>query len=441
MVEIKPFKAVSYNYKRKSCNPHKVVCPPYDVINSSQARAFRRSSSFNIIHLTKPRDESGKTSYYQARRHFHDWLKKGILIKDREPALYFYEQEYSINKRKFKRAGFIACLNLKSSPSIYGHEHTHIGPKEDRFKLLEKVRANLEPIFMLFPDKEDYFEKLFKSYAFRNKPLVSFQDSQGVAHRLWKINSSGIINKVASKMRKNVLFIADGHHRYEVSLNFRDFELKKQLRRPNNKLGSNYIMAYFCPSESKGLSIMPIHRLIKKVRKFPKEKIRKFFQFREINKKKLFSLLQAGHVNKREVGLYKDRKFYILTLRSRKFLSRIDKHYRFLDVSMLNNLILKQSLAIDAKRSNRIEFSADIDELIMQADREPGSLVFFLKPVKISDIIYLAKAGRKMPPKTTYFYPKVPSGLVIYKFNEDIENNNLPKRTENREQRTEDGSV
>ena len=299
MIEIRPFPAIIYNYDKVG-SPHKVICPPYDIISSIKEKSYRRLSRYNMIHLTLPCEALDENRYQKAAQSFRKWLGKGVFLRDKEPAIYFYEQEFKIGQIKdfpggrrtrftphlfsssngfvrdkgagFRRLGFIACLNLHNSSSIYGHEHTRIEPKEDRFKLLVKAQANLEPIFMLFSDPRGFLQDVFKKYVLPNKPLICFQDQEKNMNTLWRLTKPDILKKMKTKMANKILFIADGHHRYEVSLNYQDM-MRKRLKRRDEDF--NYIMVYFCPIQSKGLlvkssiDLKEILRMAKLGKKFP----------------------------------------------------------------------------------------------------------------------------------------------------------------------------
>ncbi|MFC1658407.1 DUF1015 domain-containing protein [Candidatus Omnitrophota bacterium] len=415
MIEIKPFPAVSYNYKNKACQPRKVICPPYDIISPAQAKLFRSLSPYNMVNLILPEDSRQRSKYKTAALRFRNYLKKGILCQDREPAIYFYEQKF--NNGRSKRLGFICCLGLSDKPSIHGHEHTHIEPKEDRLKLLVNVRANLEPIFLLFSDHTGFLREAFGKSIGSRKPLINFRDRENNVNSLWRLTDQGMLKRLRRIMRKKNIFIADGHHRYEVSLNYRQQMRKRSGRHFRDSKDFNYIMAYFCPIQSPGLLIKPVHRLVKGIKSLPLDKFAEFFKIRQTSRAELSKLIQSHTSNQRMLGAYFNNYFYIFTLKNRQFLAKIDKHYRSLDIALLNQLILKRVLGINPGNKQRVVFGADAQELIRMADADKASAVFFVQPVRISSLISLARAGRKMPPKTTYFYPKVPSGLVIYKFN------------------------
>lgn len=427
MVKIKPFPALIYNYDKKSCRADKVICPPYDVITTDEARFYRRLSRYNIIHLTLPIEAKGLSRYQAADQRFNDDLGKGVFCHDKQPAIYIYQQEFKLdpvntfskNKgTRFGRLGFIACLNLNSSSSIYGHEHTRIEPKEDRFKLLLEVKANLEPIFILYSDPEGSLGGILKRYIKRNKPLIRFRGQEKSINTLWKLSQPDILTKIQARMSQKTLFIADGHHRYEVSLNYQHAVRRSPRKHSGGDDDSNYIMTYFCPIQSSGLIIKPVHRLVRGIGSFPMDKFEKYFFIQRTTREKFFRRMQSRPVNRRVIGMYHNKNFYIFILRDKQIPNKIDRDYRHLDVCLLNHLVLKRLLRIDPEDTQRISFNANTQDLIRQGDVDRTSLAFFIKPVKINDIISLAKTGKKMPAKTTYFYPKVPSGLVIYKFSD-----------------------
>jgi uncharacterized protein (DUF1015 family) len=241
-------------------------------------------SGYNMINLTLPNKARGQNQYQRAARRFHKWLKNGVLIQDEKPAIYFYQQEFKLDEEKnsrrgkgawVRRLGFIACLGLHSHSSIYGHERTRIELKEDRFRLLVKVQANLEPIFLLYSDPQGFLESIFKEYASSSKPLVCFRGQEKNINTLWRLTEPAILKSIKRKMANKSLFIADGHHRYEVSLKYQNLMRKKLSRQFRADEDFNYIMAYFCPLQSKGLlvnsvlDLKEILRLAKLGRKLP----------------------------------------------------------------------------------------------------------------------------------------------------------------------------
>jgi uncharacterized protein (DUF1015 family) len=426
MTKIAPFKGVFYN-QEKIKDLLKVVCPPYDVISPNRQQYYYDLDLYNFIHILLPQDSSDKDKYRRAGRIFKEWLKDRIFIQDEKPAIYFYSQEYNLKGEKRTRLGFISLLRLEEGkPSVFGHEHTRLEPKEDRLRLLKQVKANLSPIFAVFSDRKRIIQSTYEQCIQGVKPFIDIIDDEKTVHKLWRLNSPEHLNKIESCMSRENIFIADGHHRYEVACAFRD-ELKKR-KGPLflDESSVNYIMSYFTNVESRGLVILPIHRLVKLNANFDfndfQSGLKDYFDLDQIkDKSRLFFLLEKAGASEHVLGMYFNKKYWLLRLKNIKLLDKLfvdkPKIYRSLDIAILNFLILKMILKIDLEDKQNIVFSADATELIGQEENLGRYVAFFLNPVKIQEIITVALSGEKMPSKSTYFYPKVLSGLVIHKFN------------------------
>lgn len=423
MTKIKPFRAVIYN-QEKIKDLAKVICPPYDIISTQKQLYYHDINSNNFIHILLGKDIPGENKYRRAASYFKDWLKNGTLIQDEKPAIYFYSQQYNLKGEKRTRLGFIGLLYLNSS--IFGHEHTHLEPKEDRLKILRAVKANLSPIFVIFSDRKRIIQSNYQQIQDK-KPFIDIIDDEKVIHKLWKLDSPDIFDRIQTKMQSENIFIADGHHRYEVACAYRD-EMKRKLSTVTGEEDFNYIMAYFTNTEYRGLTILPIHRLVKLDSKPDihtlKIALSDYFHVEEVKDKTrfLFLMEKAGHTE-HVLGMYKDRKYWLLRLKNVKILDKMisDKsaEYRSLDVSILNYIVLRKILEVDLEDRERLVFSPNICELIESVDNNSSYIALFLNPVKAQQITSIALNNEKMPAKTTYFYPKVLSGLVINKFNED----------------------
>jgi uncharacterized protein (DUF1015 family) len=370
-------------------------------------------------------DVPGEDKYERAGNYFRDLLAKQVLVRDKSPALYFYSQEYSLNREKHGRAGFLALLRLEErKSSVFGHEHTHLEPKEDRLRLIRKVQANLSPIFVIFADRKKAVAQTLTPAIKGADPCIDIVDDEKTCHRLWRIDAPDVLEKVRSKMEQENIFIADGHHRYEVACAYRD-EMKKSLgERYTGKESFNYVLAYFTNIDAQGLTVLPIHRLVKlSVKPDMAAVIRGLtvqFSVEEVrDRRRFFFLLAKAGMAEHVIGLYTDKKCWLLRLRNVKFLDKVmaDKpaEYRSLDVAILNSLILDEVLKVDPQDKNSVIFSAQADELLSACDSDSTRMAFFLNPTKVDQIMAVALKGEKMPPKSTYFYPKVASGLVIHK--------------------------
>jgi uncharacterized protein (DUF1015 family) len=427
MTKILPFCATIYN-PEKIPDLSRVVCPPYDIISGQRQEYYHNLCPHNLIHILLGKDIPGEDKYRRAADYFKDWLKNKILIPDKSPAIYFYSQQYILKGEKKTRLGFIARLYLDEiNSNIFGHEHTRLEPKEDRLRLLRATRANLSPIFVIFSDKKRLIQSIYQQYIQGKKPFIDMIDDEKIVQKLWRLDSPDILSNIQAKMSGENIFIADGHHRYEVACAYRD-QMKQKTDTPTGQEGFNYILAYFTDTRSRDLTILPIHRLVKldsvmDIKKFLAS-ITDYFDVEEVKDKIRFFFLmeKAGHTE-HVLGMYKDKIFRLLRLKNIKILDRLfsDKtpEFRSLDVSILNYIVLKKILKIDLENKDILTFSPNAKELIQKVDNNALHMAFFLNPVKIEQIISLALRGDKMPAKSTYFYPKVLSGLVINKFNED----------------------
>ena len=423
MARIEPFRAVIYN-PGEIRSLSSVVCPPYDIISPSQQQYYHNLHPYNFIHILLGRDIPGEDKYHRAAQLFKDWQKDKILVPDRSPAIYFYSQQYTLKGEKRTRLGFIARLYLEDKNStIYTHEHTRLEPKEDRLKLLRAVKANLSPIFVIFPDKKRVIQHIYQKYIQEEKPFLDLVNDEKVAHKLWRLDYQPLLNKLQADMQNENIFIADGHHRYEVACAYRD-EMKKKLGTSQPEAGFNYTLAYFTNTNSSSLTILPIHRLIKfswkpDIGKFISS-MKDYFDVEEVKDKiRFFFLMEKGGRSEHVLGMYYDKKYRLLRLKNIKILDRMinDKplEFRSLDVSILNYIVLKKILGIDLEDKDALMFSPHAHELIERVDNDDSYIALFLNPVRVQQIISVALTGQNMPAKSTYFYPKVLSGLVINK--------------------------
>ncbi|MDD5730816.1 MAG: DUF1015 domain-containing protein [Candidatus Omnitrophica bacterium] len=426
MTTIKPFKAVIYN-QEKIKDLSKVVCPPYDIIPPAKQEYYHDLNSYNLIHVLLSKEAAGKDKYQVADGYFKEWIKNKILIQDKSPAVYFYSHQYNIKGEKKTRYGFISLLRLGDKNSaVFAHEHTRMEPKEDRLRLLKHVKANLSPIFVLFPDKKRVIHYMQQQYSKDKKPFIDITDEEKNNHKLWRIDSPEALAAIQSRMADENIFIADGHHRYEVACAYRD-ELRNKSSSLSDDEPIDYIMSYFTNVESLGLTILPIHRLIKLDKKLNIEdfllRLKEHFYVDEVkDKTRFFFLLEKAGRTEHVLGMYKDKKYWLVRLRNVKILDKMisDKpaEYRSLDVSILNYLILNNILGFGLEDKASINYNHEAQDIIDQVDADDSYLGFFLNPTKVKQVISVALTGNKMPPKSTFFYPKVLSGLVINKHEE-----------------------
>jgi uncharacterized protein (DUF1015 family) len=427
MTKVKPFKAIRYN-QDKIQDLSRVVCPPYDIISPTRQEDFHNLSPHNLIHILLGKDTPGEDKYGRAADYLHTWLADKILIQDEEPAIYAYAQEYKIRRENKSRFGFIALLRLPDKrTSVFGHERTSLAPKEDRLKLLKSAQANLSPIFVVFQDKRRLISIILKEYTQNKKAFIDLVDDEGNAHKIWRVSAPDILKKVQAYMQDENIFIADGHHRFEVACTHKD-EMMQKIGRSGDEEDFNYILAYFTNTDVHGLSILPVHRLVTLGRIIETNSLislfKEYFDLEEVKDKdriRFFFLLEKAGRHEHVIGMYKDSRQWLLRLKNIKILDKVmgdrPPEFRQLDVSIFNHMVLSRLISSGTEEAD-IVYTHNASEVLEAADQNTASIGFLLNPAKIEQIIALALSGEKMPPKSTYFYPKVLSGLVINKHQE-----------------------
>lgn len=438
MAKIVPFRALRYQPKKVG-DLAAVLAPPYDVISLQQQDDLYQRNSFNIIRLilgkTLATDSDRDNCYSRAAADFSAWQEQGVLVRDSEPCLYLYDQTYSTEDGStVTRKGFIALARLEDFTSgvVKPHEKTLAGLKADRLLLTRACQANFSPIFSLYADPSFALETLGQQFK-KISPAVAVTDDEGVCHYLWPIDDSSFINRIKDLLENKPLFIANGHHRYEAALNYRD-EMRGVYPGFTGKEAFNYVLMYFANSEDRGISLLPTHRVIHGLRNFSIDpfvrKLADDFLVSEetINPADSTALaalrqrLAGAGQNHRTLGLYLGNgRFLSLTLKDEKrmnglFDPRTPTALRTLDISILHRLILEKYLGITVQmqgEQNHLRYCKNFNEPFAEIDRGEGQLAFLLNPPQMSEVRDVANAGEKMPEKSTYFYPGLLSGLVI----------------------------
>lgn len=441
MVEIAPFRGLIYN-QRKIKDLSLVVTPPYDVISPLEQEKYYQKHPNNVIRLIlgkiEPGDDEKDNRYIRATKFFKNWIEEEFLARDKSPALYLYLQEFVSGKKRKARMALTALMKLEDykSKSIMPHEKTFTGPKRDRLNLLRTCKANFCSIFLLYSDPEQVINKILYDSA-RKKPLIEFVDDSGIKHKLWRMSDKNKIKKIKKEMQSKVIFIADGHHRYETALKFRDIK-RADCKNFSGREEFNYTMVSLVSMEDPGLEILPFHRLVKGLKNLDRKKLlqqlAKFFDLTELNfsgakgederRKELLRLMAKKGKDNHAFGLFLgDNKFYLLILKDAKITGEVDRSrksllWKKLDVNILNNLIFKEILGVEEKivlRQKNIEYIVDSEQAIEMVKNKKYDILFFLNPPKIREISCLVCTREKMPQKTTYFYPKLITGLVMNK--------------------------
>jgi len=441
MAKIFPFNGIIFN-KEIIGNLSKVMIPPYDIISKKEQENFYNLHPYNAIRLTLgkdfPGDNDHNNKYTRSAAFFNSWLHNNVLTSDEGPSIYAYEQRFKYNGKKLVRMGFIALFKLEELEvgHIYPHEDTLPKPKEDRLNLLRTSAANYESIFTLYIDKDEKVPKMLKKST-KRKPIIEARDCMGIQNKVWKISDKPTLNKIMKEMMSKPIFIADGHHRYEAALKYRN-EMRMKAQKSSGDEPYNFIMVYFTNIYDKGLVIFPIHRLILNLGL--KEKINlenrlvDFFDIEEIKfrknseaaaRKKLVKALSKAKEGEHFFGMYihGENKYCVLKLKSEKIIDKYitadkPKEWKRLDITVLHSLVIRDILGItnrDIDAENAIKYVHNNDEAFDQVKEGKYQLAFFMNPTKIGEIISVASKYEKMPQKSTFFFPKLLTGTVMYK--------------------------
>jgi uncharacterized protein (DUF1015 family) len=413
MAEIEPLRALHYNLD-KLRTLQDTVAPPYDVIDADQREALERRSPFNVVRIDLP---AGEDPYENAARRFEEWRAEEIIVRDERPALWVLEQDYTgPDGRRRRRRGFFARVRVENyGPGrIRPHERTHPGPKEDRLKLTRATKTNLSPIFSLFSDpQETVWGALEPTTA--HPPWAQTTDDDGTVNRLWRMRDPTAITTVQKTLSRGELLIADGHHRYETARVYAD--------EVGGEGEHRYVLMCLVALQDPGLTVFPTHRLLRGLRPDQHETlasaIRRDF---EIEALESTADLAPTHSDPIRLG-YIDAHFqrpFMLTLKDDSIAdAALRDHaepYRRLDTAILEALILKGALGMsdeDIDHLAGLGYARDFDQALRLVTAGQYDAAFFMAPPPIEQVQAVAEAGESMPPKSTYFFPKVPTGLLF----------------------------
>lgn len=402
-----------------------IITPPYDVITDERQEEFYKKSPYNVIRLEYPKslpgDNHNTNKYTRAAETFSAWREKGILIKEENPAFYLYEQHFNYHQKNYIRRGIFCGVELSpfEEGNIIPHEETLTKPKTDRLELLRHCETNFSPIFGLFKDKEMFVDSFAEYYKKKQKPAINFQDEDGQHHLLWAVTDQSFIEKIQRFFAEKKIYIADGHHRYETALQF--FAEKKAKDELPERYGHTLMGLVNIYDE--GLLAFPTHRIVAQSNIQSIDLLQSLaekFQLEEHpepgDKEKLQALLDKSLTGAAEknlsLGLYTpEKKLYILTVKDLK-----EKPSPWLDIVVLQELILSNIFKIkdtDRKKDSQLNYVRDEWEAKAQVDQGQVRYVFFLNEPPFELIIRLAEEGIRMPQKSTYFFPKFLTGLVM----------------------------
>lgn len=401
MAIIKAFNGIRYS----KTNITKEICPPYDVISPEEKKNLKKSSKYNMVQLELSDPDKNRNKYAQSNFLFKQWLKDGSLIQDEKPALYFYEQIFKDHGKKMIRRGFFSALKLENphGGAVKAHEKTLAKPKADRLSLLKAVKANLSPIFLLFNDDKKKIVSMCKNIA-KTKPSATATDKEGTYHKLWVITDEKIIADVTKTLATKKTFIADGHHRYETAWNYMQY-MKSKDKKFSDKKEYGYVLAYLCPMEDPGISIWPTHRVISAPADI-EENIAKYFN---ILPQSAFNKMQKAKIQ--PVMIFKDGKYRTLTVKNPALLKKAMPDrcsaYRNLGVSILHSILIPNVPA------DQYVYVKSEKEAVSLA-KKTKKIAILVPATPVEAIKEIALNNETMPQKSTYFFPKLASGIIIH---------------------------
>ena len=443
MADVIPFRGIFYN-PDKANNLADVVTPPFDVISNAEQEVFYARSSHNVVRLILGKSSAGDTPSHnphsRAADYLQNWLAERSLVRDTAPAFYLTNLDFTIDNRPVTRSGLIAAVRLVPFDAgvILPHERTFSNVKSERLALMKACHANFSPIFAMVPDDAADFISLTRHLSSERTPDIAFKAHDGFQHKLWRIADSDSVKKISAALQARKLYIADGHHRYETALNYRNWV---HAGHPNLSDGhpANFVMMYLCSMADPGLVIRPAHRLLRDVPSSAIDRLlvraKPHFEIETISFRgserdgaieRFVGKLDGSGIGQSIGMAVKDRRaFYYLTLKNSPDLNDLfgadcPGSLRQLDVTVLTRLILTEFLEFDQARLDNeklIDYTTDAREAIARVDRGDFDVCFILNSTSVEQVRNVADQGLVMPRKATYFYPKVITGLVINPLN------------------------
>ena len=422
MAEIFPFHGYRYNQKQVE-DLEKVVTQPYDKIDRQQQEQYYNQSPYNIVRLILGKEEN---RYQSAADNLEDWIKNQILIRDQEAGFYLYTQQYEVEGEKFIRRGFVGLGELEAGEGVKAHENTMEGPKADRLNLIRATEANFGHIFMLYSDQKNEINNLL-TQVMEEEALFEVKDEDQNLHKVWQLTDSKLIKEIQEKMKSKNLYIADGHHRYQTALNYQR-ECKAKGWEADGVESFNHRLMTFVNMDDPGLKVLPTHRLLYGLNDFEidsfLDKAAEDFRIHEFeNKEEIYDYLDQNR-GKKVFGFKAAAAptYYIFEFENKEVLESIEgdfsKEYKELDVSILHNIILDRYLGIDKKAlaaKTNLDYIRYRDKALEKLESGEYQAAFILNPTSVKEVKNIADQGEKMPQKSTDFYPKLLTGLVINK--------------------------
>ncbi|MBI1885619.1 MAG: DUF1015 domain-containing protein [Chloroflexi bacterium] len=419
MADVRPLAALRF---APSIDPAQAICPPYDVISPDQQHGLHERSPYNAVHLELPPD--GDDRYEGAASTLRRWIEEGVLRRE-EPAFYLYEQQFRHGEQLYRRRSLFARMRLEpwESGSVRPHERTMAPPKEGRLRLLRAVRASTSPVFALYRDEAGAIASLLGKAALPSP--IRFEDREGQAHALSRLDDAAALNALAEAFAGETLYVADGHHRYETALAYRD-ERRACTEGWTREEGENFVLVALTTASDPGLLVLPIHRLVRSDAPL-EEALRRLMPPFDLDVAPSLPALLATMERRGKVytaigmAAAESPDLYLLSLIDpndivERLPSEATREWRTIDTAVLQYAVLTHALGIDEAAiagGEAVQYTEDAAEALAAVREGRFQYAFFLNPVAPHQIIHLADAGHRLPHKSTFFYPKVPTGLLF----------------------------
>lgn len=418
MAIVKAFQGVRYDVEKVSLKH--VIAPPYDVIGDEYREALVSRSPYNVVNVDLP--VGGESRYEDAAELYNSFRDTGVLKKDGKPCFYLYEQTYEFGGRKYVRTGFVGVLKLEElgKGTVFPHEKTLSGPKKDRYDLMMATGANLSQIFGLYMDEDNRLSGLFNQVK-KNMPSASAVDDEGTNNAMWAVEDTAFIEQISSFMSDRAIYIADGHHRYETALNYRDARRAAENVPAGEERPYDYVMMMFVNFYDEGLKIFPTHRVVELKPDFNLDdfmlRAKKQFEVTPLaDRAAAEAFLAEPEASGSWVMMY-EGQHYIMRVDDEAF-ENLHAVYRKIDTFLLQELAISGLIGKpeeEVLRKEGIWFLQKYDEIVRKM-RDKKAMAFLLRGVDIDVVREVSESGLVMPQKSTFFYPKLQTGLVINEF-------------------------
>jgi uncharacterized protein (DUF1015 family) len=416
MVDVRPFRAIRYT--ELAGDPENLITQPYDKIDPAMQKEYYEKSPFNYCRLILPLEEN---KYAMAGQRIQEWLREGVLKKDAEPAVFVCRQEFQLDGESCTRTGLIAALRLYSYDEnvVFPHEITYSAPKADRLNMLRTVQKDLEPVFLIYSDPEKATINVFSEVS-KTQPIIEVEDSFKVKHTVWRITDTQTIALLRKALDPKTVVITDGHHRYESAIAYRDERRRQEDWTSDSAF--NFHMSILVPVQDEGLVVLPAHRLLKHhtLTNETLNALKQFFTVQEIDASvKGVDAFLVSHKNEHAFCIYAGRRAYGLILKHEKSVydyvnASSSKETKLYDVVILHDVIFKAVLKTgELEMDNDILYERWTKTAVEKVDKGEANLAFLVNPISAETVWRIAQEHERMPEKTTDFYPKPASGLMM----------------------------